>query len=125
MQKLETTRERTSFTFDPKTMLLSLQFGFSFVRAAMTCAILQRISSFKQSCKRTAPRYLQLVAVPYFCPFTLIYLWMPLALFVINLALSFHFDLPLDAISAVCHQFGLLSTDLHPMLCADFFETLN
>ena len=36
------TRERTSFTFDPRDMLLSLQMGFSFVRAAVACAILER-----------------------------------------------------------------------------------
>ena len=39
--------------------------------------------------------------------------------------LSFHLDFPLDATVAVCHQFGLLSTDLHLMPCAGFVQTLN
>ena len=39
---MEMTRERISFTFDPRDMLLSLQMGFSFVRAAVACAILER-----------------------------------------------------------------------------------
>ena len=37
------TKERFSFTFDPRDMLLSLQIGFSFVRVAVACAILERI----------------------------------------------------------------------------------
>ena len=39
--------------------------------------------------------------------------------------LFFHFYLPLSAISAVCHQFGIASTDLHFLSCADFVETFN
>ena len=39
----EMTRERISFTFDPRDMLLSLQMGFSFVRAAVACAIIEII----------------------------------------------------------------------------------
>ena len=34
---MEMTRERISFTFNPRDMLLSLQMGFSFVRAAVAC----------------------------------------------------------------------------------------
>ena len=82
---MEMTRERISFTFDPRDMLLSLQMGFSFVRAAVACAILERTSGLEPSSETTAPRYLKLVTVPYFCPFTFISLWMPLALFVISL----------------------------------------
>ena len=44
---MEITRERISFTFDPRDMLLSLQMGFSFVRAAVACAILERISALE------------------------------------------------------------------------------
>ena len=43
IQNMEMTRECISFTFDPKDMLLSLQIGFSFVRAAVACTILERI----------------------------------------------------------------------------------
>ena len=39
--------------------------------------------------------------------------------------LSFHLDLPLDAVSAVCHQLGLLSTNLDLISCAGFVETAN
>ena len=81
-RNMEMTREHISFTFDPRNMLLSLQIGFSFVRAAVACAILKRISSLKPSSETTALGYLKLLA-----------LRMPL--------------------SALCHQFGLLSTDLH------------
>ena len=85
---MEMTRERISFTFDPKDMLLSLQMGFSFVRAALACAILERTYGLEPSSETTAPRYLKLVTVPNFCPFTFISLWMPLALFVISLVFS-------------------------------------
>ena len=82
------TRERISFTFDPRDMLLSLQMGFSFVRAAVACAILERASGLEPSAETTAVRYLKLVTVPNTCPFTVISLWMPLALFVISLVFS-------------------------------------
>ena len=84
---MEMTRERISFAFDPRDML-SLQTGFSFVRAAVACAILERISGLEPSSETTAPRYLKLGTVPNFCPFTFISLWMPLALFVISLVFS-------------------------------------
>ena len=43
---MEMTREHISFIFDPKDML-SLQIGFSFVRDAVACSILERISGFE------------------------------------------------------------------------------
>ena len=58
---MKMTRERISFTFDPRDMLLSLQMGFSFVRAAVACAILERTSGLEPSSDTTAPRYLKLV----------------------------------------------------------------
>ena len=58
------TRERISFTFDPRDMLLSLQMGFSFVKAAVACAILKRTSGLEPSSETTAPRYFKLVTVP-------------------------------------------------------------
>ena len=82
---MEITRERISFTFDPRDMLLSLQMGFSFVRAGVTCAILERTCGLEPSSETTAPRYLKLVAVPNFFPVTFISFWMPMALFVIRL----------------------------------------
>ena len=81
---MEMTRERISLTFDPRDMLLSLQLGFSFVRAAVACAILERTSGLEPSSETTAPRHLKLVTEPNFCSFTFISLWMPLALFVLS-----------------------------------------
>ena len=83
---MEMTRERISFTFDPRDMLLSLQMGFSFVRAVVACAILERTSGLEPSSETTAQRYLKLVAN--FCPFTFLSLWMHCALFVISLVFS-------------------------------------
>ena len=68
--------------------MLSVQMGFSFVRVAVACAILERISDLEPSSETTAPRYLKLVTVPNFCHFTFISLWMPLALFVISVVFS-------------------------------------
>ena len=61
---------------------------FSFVRAAVACAILERTSGLEPSSETTAPRYLKLVTVPNFCPLTFISLWMSLVLFVISLVFS-------------------------------------
>ena len=85
---MEMTRERISFTFDPRDILLSLQMGFSFVRAVVACAILERTSALEPSSETTAPRYLKLVTVSNLFHFTFISLWMPLALFVISLVFS-------------------------------------
>ena len=81
---MEMTRECISFIFDPRD-LLSLQMSFSFVRAAVACAILKRTSGSEPSSETTTPSYLKLVTVSSFCPFTVISLWMPLALFVNSL----------------------------------------
>ena len=85
---MEMTRERISFIFDPRDMLSSLQMGFSFVRAALACAILERTSGLEPSSETTAPRYLKLVTVPSVCSLTFIIFWIPFALFVINLVFS-------------------------------------
>ena len=97
-RNMEMTRERISFTFDPRDTLLSLQRGFSFVRAAVVCAIIERISGLEPSSETIAPRCFKHATVPYFCPSTFISLWMSLALFVI-------------------------STVLHLIPCAGFVET--
>ena len=39
--------------------------------------------------------------------------------------LSVYFDLLVDAAGVVCHQLGLLGTDLHAVGCGDFVEMLN
>ena len=53
--------------------------------ASVVCAILERTSDLEPSSETTAPRYLKLVKVPSFYPFTFISPRMPLALFVISL----------------------------------------
>ena len=63
---MEMTRDHISFTFDPRNMLLSFQFGFNFVRATVACSVIERSSGFEPSSKTTAPRYLKLVMVPSF-----------------------------------------------------------
>ena len=62
----------------------------------MTCAILERISGLEPSSETIAQRYLKL--------------------------LLFHLYLSLDAIGVVCHQFGLLGTDIHLIPYAGFVE---
>ena len=39
--------------------------------------------------------------------------------------LSIYFDLFVDALGIICHQLGLLGTDLHAVGCAGFVETFN
>ena len=73
---------------------LSIQTGFSLVNAAVVCAILDRISGLEPSSVITEPRYLKLVAVSSLCPFTLIYVLMPLILFVISLVFTALISLP-------------------------------
>ena len=80
-RNMDMTRERISFTFDPRYMLLSFNIGFSFVRAAVACVILERTSGFEPLSEPIAPRYLKLVTVPSFCPLILISISMPLVLF--------------------------------------------
>ena len=65
---MEMTRECISFTFDPRDMLVNLQTGFSFVRAAVACAVLERLSGLEPSSETTAPKYLKLVTVSSSCP---------------------------------------------------------
>ena len=81
------TRERISFIFDPRDMFLLLQIGFSFVKAAVACAILERTSGLEPSSETTVLRHSKLYG-PIFSPFTLISLRMPLAQFVISLVFS-------------------------------------
>ena len=64
-ENMEMTRERISFTFDPRDMLLSLKTGFSFIRVAVACAVLERITGLEPS-----SRYLKLDTVPSFYPLT-------------------------------------------------------
>ena len=102
---MNVTTERISRILELREILLSFQIGFSLVNAAVVHAILESISGLEPSSVITEPRYLKLVTVSSFCPFTLISVLMPLLLF--------------------CHQLGLLGIDLHAVGCGGFVETLN
>ena len=75
-------------------MLLSFQTGFNLVNAAVVCANLESISGLEFSSNTTDPRYLKLVTVSSFGPFTLISSLMPLVLFVINVGFSVPIYMP-------------------------------
>ena len=83
----EMTRTLINFTSDTRDVL-SLQISISFLRAAVACAILEKLSGLESSIETTAPRYLKCVTVPSIFPFTWISLYMRLALFIISLVLS-------------------------------------
>ena len=102
---VDVTRERISRILELREILMSIQTGFSFVNAAVVCAILENISGLEPSSGITEPRYLKLVTVSGFCPFI--------------------FYLCVDATGFVCHQLGLLGTDLHVVGCGSFVKTLN
>ena len=77
---MDVTRERISRILELREILLSIQTGFSLVNAAVACAILERISGLEPSSAITEPRYLKLVTVSSFCPFTFMSVLMPLVL---------------------------------------------
>ena len=83
-RKMAKTRERMSCTLEPREILLSFQTGFNLVNAAV-CAIMESIGGLEPSSVLTETKCLKLVTVLSFCPFTLIYVLVPLVLFVISL----------------------------------------
>ena len=87
-RKMDVTREHISCILELREILLSFQTGFSLVNAAVVCAILESIPVLKPSSVITEPRYLKLVTVSNFYPFTIISVLMPLVLFVIGLVFS-------------------------------------
>ena len=103
-RKMDVTRECISHILELREILPSFQTGFNPVNAAVVFVILVSISGLKLSPVITQPRYLKLVTVSSFCPFTLISVLMPLVF---------------------CHQLGLLGTDLHAIGCGGFVKTLN
>ena len=66
-RKMDVTRERISRILELREILLSIQTGFSFVNAAVACAILQSNSGLEPSSVITEPRYLKLVTVSSLC----------------------------------------------------------
>ena len=99
-RKIDVTRV-VSHILEQREILLSMQTDFNLVGAAVVCAILKSISGLEPSPVIIKPRYLKLVTVSNFCPFTVISVLMPLVLF------------------------GLLSTDLHAIGCGGFVDMLN
>ena len=81
-RKMDVTRERISRILELRGIPLSIQTGFSLVNAVVIFAILENISGLEAASVITEPRYLKLVTVSSFCPFTLISVLMPPVLFV-------------------------------------------
>ena len=95
--KMDVTREHIICILELREILQQFQTVFNLVKAAVVCAILESILGLEPSSVITEPRYLKLVI----------------------------FDLCVDATGVVCHQLGLLGTDLHAVGCGGFVETLN
>ena len=76
-RKMDVTRERISRILELREILLSFQTGFNLVSAAVVCAILESISGLEPSSVITEPRYLKLVTVSSFCPFSLVSVLIP------------------------------------------------
>ena len=85
---MDVTVERISHILELREILLSFQTGFNLVNAAAVCDILESILGLEPSSVITQPRYLKLVTVSSFCPFTLTSVLMPLVVFVISLVFS-------------------------------------
>ena len=118
-RKMDVTRERISRILELREILLSIQTGFSRVNAAVVCAILESISGLEPSSIITESRYVKLVTVSSFCPFTLISVLMTLALFVISLVF-----LGTD-LGFLGTDLGFRGTDLNAVGCGGSFKTLN
>ena len=93
-RKMDVIRERISRILELREILLSIQTGFSLVNAAVACAILESISGLEPLSIITEPKYLKLVTVSSFYPFTMISMLMPLVLFVISLVFSALISMP-------------------------------
>ena len=100
-RKMDVTRERISLILELREILLSFQTGFNLVNVAVVCAILESISGLEPSSVVTEPS----------CDCLKL--------------LSIYLDLCVDATGAVCHQLGLLGTDLPTAGCGGFADTLN
>ena len=79
-----------------REIFLSFQTGFNLVNAAVVCAILESVSGLEPSSVITA----QILEA---CDCLKL--------------LSIYLDLFVDAAGIICHQLGLLGTDLHAVGC--------
>ena len=87
-RKIDVTRERSSRILELREILLSFQTGFNLVNAVVVCAILESTSGLEPLSVITEPRYLKLMTISNFYPFTLISVLKPLVMFVISLVFS-------------------------------------
>ena len=87
-RNMEMTRELINFTFNPRDMLLSLQYWLQLCQSCSGLFNSWENVRFMPSSETIAPRYLKHVTVPSFSLLTMISLWMPLALLVISLVFS-------------------------------------
>ena len=71
-RKMDVTREHISRILELRELLLSFQTFFNLVSDAVICAIPEYISGSEPSSDTTEPRYLKLVTVSSFWPFTII-----------------------------------------------------
>ena len=94
---MDVTRERISRILELREVLLSFKTGINLVNDAVVCAILESISGLEPSSVTTEPRYLKLVTVSSFFQTT----------------------------GVVCHQLGLLGTDLHAVGRGGLVKTLT
>ena len=100
---MDVTREHINRNIELREMLLSVQTGFNLVNDAVVCAVLECISGLEPSSLITEPRYMKIVTVSSFSPFSLC----------------------VDATGVVCHQLGLLCAYLDAVGCGGFVETLK
>ena len=77
-------KEHISQILELREILLLFQTGFNLVNADVVCAILESVLGLEPSSVITEPRYLKLVTVSSFCPFTLISVLKPLVLVMIT-----------------------------------------
>ena len=96
-----------------REMLLTFETDFNLVNAAVVCAILKSISGLEPSSDTTEPRYLKLVTVSSFCPFTLVSLLMSL---VLSSAWSFRHRSPCHRLWRLCRVAELILPLLLPLL---------
>ena len=90
------TKERISRILELREILPPVQTRFNLVSAAVVCAVLEKISGLEPSSVITEPRYLKLVTVSSFGPFTLNSVLMPLVLFAISLVFSALISMPVS-----------------------------
>ena len=102
-KNMDMARERISLTLELMSMFLSFQMTFSLVTAAVVWVILDSTSGLDPSSDTIAPRYLKLWTVSF---------------------LVVYGNVSANAIGVICHQLGLLCTDLHSICCGGLFKVI-